>query len=110
MPSVVVNTSTDGTQLVAAPAAGCFIRVNGLDLTAAGGAVVVGLKSNNTTTIWTTEAMNATGANGIVLNVDKHRTIDCNPGESLNLGLSAAVTVQGTIEYTVLGRQIVNQA
>jgi hypothetical protein len=103
MPSLVVNSSTDGQQLVAAPGARRFIRVIGLDLTAGSAVAPVSLKSNNTTVIWETQAMGGSSAGGIVLNVDRERTIDCNPNESLNLGLNTSVTVQGTIEYIILG-------
>lgn len=103
MPALFVDTSTDGATLVAAPSAPrCFIRVNGLNLTA-NGAVTVSLKSN-TTTIWKTYITSDPAVKGgIVLPVDGNQTIDCAPGEALNIGLSAAVAVTGTIEYVIYG-------
>jgi hypothetical protein len=95
-----VNTSTDGTTLVAAPGSRQFVRVVSLSLTA-GGAVDVTLKSNSTV-IWYSKAMSgATAGAGIVL--PKGQVIDCAPGQALVIGLSASVAVQGSLEYIVLG-------
>jgi len=103
MPSILIDTSTDGTTIVAAPDAFNHIRVLGLNLTA-DDAVTVSLKSNSTT-IWKTYATNnPTTPGGIVIPTDPNNTIDCAPGEALKLGLSGAVAVAGTLEYVILGR------
>ncbi len=98
MPSTVVDTSTDGEQ-IAAGVAGKQIRVVGLDLTA-DGQVVVTLKSNNSTVIWKTYAMNdASVLGGIVIPISNDRDMLCAVGESLNLGLGASIAVSGTINW-----------
>lgn len=105
MPSLLVDTNTDGTTLIAAPTARMFIRVLGIDLTA-DGQVEVTLKSGSTV-IWKTYSTNdATVKGGIVLNTDMVRDLDCAPGEALVLGLDGAVSVAGTIEYTIYGQPV----
>lgn len=101
MASLVINGSTDGATLVAAPTARLFIRVVSLNLTAEAD-VDVTLKSNSTI-IWATKAMGgATTGAGIVL--APYQVIDCVPGEALVIGLSGSVTVQGSMEYVILGQ------
>ena len=103
MPNLPINTSTDGATLVAAPTARLFIRVLSLNLTAEAD-VDVTLKSN-TTVIWYTKAMaGATTGAGIVL--PPNQVIDCTPGEALVIGLSGAVTVQGSLEYAIYGQPV----
>lgn len=103
MPAIDVN-NVDGDELWPAPSQFQFIRVIGGDLTSTGDAGEVSLKSN-TTIKWRTQAMTAEGL-GITLNVDRERTIDCNPGEALKLGVSAGggVTIKGSLQIIVLGR------
>jgi hypothetical protein len=102
MPSVVVNTSTDGADLVPAPPAGQFIRVVGGELSAVSAQSLVTLKSN-TTVIWRTVGLNAANSH-VEFNVDSNRTIDCTPGEALKIGLAAAANVSGTLEYVIYGK------
>ena len=102
MPVLKVDTATDGATLVPAPGSRQFIRVLGLDLGAAAALASVSLKSNNSTVIWISQATQVTPFQAN-LNVDSQRTIDCNPGESLNLGLASGVNVKGSIEYVIYG-------
>jgi hypothetical protein len=103
MPNLLVDTNADGHELVPAPGAYQFIRVIGLNLTAAA-PVVVTLKSGSTV-IWKSYAMDdANSLGGIVIPTDENNTIDCAPGQALNLGLSGTVGVAGSIEYVVKGR------
>lgn len=101
MPSELIDTSTDGDTLIAAPDPRMFIRIKGLDLTGAGD-VTVTLKSNNTV-IWKSYAASADGA-GIVLDCSAVRDLDCAPGEALKIGLSAAVAVAGSVVYELKGQ------
>lgn len=103
MPAAVVDTSTDGDTLVAAPSQAMGVDrrivILGYDLTAAG-QVDVALKSN-TTTIASTNAMDSTTGGGLVMPVSDDSDLMCAPGEALKIGLSAAVNVKGTIRYAV---------
>jgi len=101
MPTVNVDTSSDGTVLAAAPGAGKKIRVFGLDLTS-NGAVVTTLKSNNADVKWTTLATNGSSGGGIVIAPTPLLEIDCAENAPLNLGLSAAVRVAGSVTYGVV--------
>lgn len=103
MPAIDVN-NVNGDTLWPAPSAYQFIRIIGGDLTSTGDAGEVSLKSN-TTIKYRTQAMTEEGR-GITLNVDPNRTIDCNPGEALKLGVSAGggITIKGSLEIVVLGR------
>lgn len=100
MPTILVDTSTDGDTLVAAPGAGKFIRIVGCDLTS-NGAVTVSLKSN-TTTKWKTYATTNAGG-GAVLPLDESRDLDCDLNEPLKIGLSAVVAVAGSLTYAIKG-------
>lgn len=103
MPAAVVDTSTDGTVLVAAPSASLGVSrrivILGFDLTSIE-AVIVSLKSGSTT-IWTTQAMNGTTGGGIEVPVSNDSDLMCDPGTALTIGLSAAKTVKGTIRYAI---------
>lgn len=101
MPNLLVDTSTDGATLVAAPNSRQFIRVTGLNLTA-DGQVTVSLKSNSTT-IWKTYAMNDPSVKGGIVIPVEQMTVDCAPGEALVIGLSAAVAVAGSLQYVIHG-------
>lgn len=101
MPSVLVDTNTDGDTLV--PAADRqTILVKGINLTAAG-QVVVTLKLGDTV-IWKTYAMNdAAVKGGIVVPFAHDRDLGAGVvGEALKIGLSAAVAVAGTIDYVTI--------
>ena len=100
MANLPINTSTDGDTLVAAPGSMQFIRVYSLNLTAEADVDVTLL--SDATAIWYSKAMaGATAGAGIVL--PPGQVIDCSPGEPLKIGLSGAVTVQGSLEYLILG-------
>jgi hypothetical protein len=102
MPSILIDGQADGAVLYAAPGKGMFIRVSGIDLTAASQGIV-SLKSG-TTEIWATQAMNnVTGVGGIVIPVDKERTLDCAPGQPLVLGNPSGVTLKGSLQVEVFG-------
>lgn len=102
MPTILIDGQADGAVLQAAPGKGMFIRVSGLDLTAASQGVIA-LKSG-TTEIWSTEAMNnSTGVGGIVVNVDRERTLDCAPGQALVFGNPSGITVKGSVQVEVFG-------
>ena len=107
MPVVNVNTSTDGAELIPAPPSkGMAIRIIGGELTAVATIGTVSLKSNGNVK-WETSAMGGATGGGLVLNVSKERTIDGEPGKSITIGLSAASTVTGTLEYTILGAPLI---
>ncbi len=95
MPNVNIDTSTDGTTLVAGTA-GTFIRVLGYALSSAS-AVGVTLKSN-TTVIASTNATQATGGGEVCPPHDDWQ-LDCAAGEDLKIGLSGAVNVKGHLSY-----------
>lgn len=101
MPTIPVNTSTDGATLVAAPASNQSIIVLGFDLVA-NGAVQISLKSDNTVIYGPTYAGAAAGG-GVALNVDPNRDLKCSPGEALKIGLSGAVAVGGSLTYVIKG-------
>lgn len=102
MPMLTFANKTDGQELVAAPAAGLFIRVIGGELSNEIAVPLVSLKSGSTV-IWQSEKMNATPFS-VEINVHPERTIDCAPGQALNIGASAAA-VSGNLEYLILGRE-----
>lgn len=99
MATILIDTSTDGAELVPAPPAGQFIRVKGINITG-NGTVTATLKSNNSTTIWKSYSMADTTKGGIVANFED---LDCLPGQSLNLGLSAGTAVSGSLTYVIKG-------
>jgi hypothetical protein len=100
MPTQTFDGQADGATLIAAPAAGCFIRVLGGELSSPSAIVTVSLKSD-TTVIWETKVMGATPF-AASMNVDKERTVDCAPGQALKLGASAGA-VSGQLEYVIYG-------
>lgn len=100
MPNVTFDAQADGATLVASPAAGCFIRVMGGELSSPAAIVTVTLKSN-TTVVWETKKMGATPF-AAEITVDSQRTIDCAPGQPLLLGASAGA-VSGNLQYEVYG-------
>lgn len=100
MPNVTFTGQADGATLVAAPAAKCFIRVLGGELSSAAAINLVTLKSASTVK-WQTERMKATPFSADIV-VDPQRTIDCAPGEALTLGASSG-SVTGNLEYVILG-------
>lgn len=102
MPNVTFSGQADGATLIAAPAAGCFIRVLGGELSSAAAIVTATLKSD-TTVIWETKGMGATPF-AAVIPTDKQRTIDCEPGKALKLGLSGGAA-SGNLQYVIYGRQ-----
>lgn len=109
MPTIHINTSTNGDVLIPAPGERKFIRVLGFDLTAANN-VTVSLRSN-TTPIWSTNAMVATGTDpsgsGIVIKVSELHDLDCQLNQPLTIGLSSSVNVRGSLTYTIYGPPIV---
>ena len=98
MPSALIDTSTDGAILVAAPGAGKQIRLLGWNIVGAGD-VEVSFKSGSTV-LWTSLATNADGS-GIVIPMDTDRDLHCNTNEALTIDLSAAVRVTGSIDYCI---------
>jgi hypothetical protein len=102
MPVVTFTGKADGDTLIAAPAAGCRIRILGGELSSAAAINLVSLKSN-TTVIWQTERMKATPFSAD-LNVDGARDLFTAPGQALVLGASGG-TVSGNIDYTVIGME-----
>lgn len=102
MPSVLINSSTDGDVLVAAQP-GYLIRVLGFDVSAAT-AVQFGLDSKaaggTRTNIYLTNATLGTGF-GIVRPPFDDWQLDCNPGESLVIKLGGAVNVAGALTYAL---------
>src|SRR5271154_4786167 len=105
MPTVPFSTSSDSSQLVAAPGKGQFIRVIGGDFSSSAAASTVSLKSGSTV-IWESAALAGSSGGRIALNVDKERTIDCAPGTALNLGTSST-TITGSVEYVVMGTPLI---
>lgn len=108
MPTVTFTGQADGATLVAAPAAGCFIRVTGGELSSAAAINLVSLKSDSTV-IWQTENMKATPFGAAIL-IDKERTVDAAPGAALKLGASSG-SVTGNLQYEIYGmenRQLFN--
>ena len=102
MPSILIEGQADGAILYPAPGKAMFIRVTGLDMTSAGQGFVT-LKSG-TTEIWSTASMdNASQAGGIVLNVNKERTLDCAPGQALVFGNPSGITVKGSVQIEIFG-------
>lgn len=104
MPRVIVNISATGDQqLVAAPPQGQFIRVLGGELSAVAAQSLVLLKSGANTAIWRTVGLNTANSN-VQIAVDSQNTIDCTPGEALNINNAASGNVSGSLEYVILGR------
>lgn len=99
MPSILVDSSTDGTVLVAAPGANKRIRVNGFSLSAAG-AVTASLKDGAAgSAVW--KGTMATGVPHTLLpKADWEIFLTANT--ALVLGLSGAVNVAGTLNYAVV--------
>lgn len=101
MPTIRINTSTDGESLVAAPGAGKAIQIHSWDLTAAG--AVIPAFETGATTLWDTQAMNiAGGGTGIVIPYSPARTLIGTTNTALTIGLSAAVNVRGTLDYSIV--------
>jgi len=103
MPAAVVNTSTDGDILVAAPSQSMGVDrrivILGFDLTSVE-AVIVSLKSGSTV-LWTSNAMNNSTGGGIEVPISNDSDMMCAAGVALTIGLSAAKTVKGTIRYAI---------
>lgn len=98
MPSVLINSSTDGAELVAAKA-GYFIRVLGFDVTASG-AGTFGLDSKDAAATRTT-IHNSTLATGtpLVRPASDDWQLDTAVGSSLVLKGPGAVTFTGALTY-----------
>lgn len=90
-----INTASSGVTAIAAAAAGKSHRVYGLRLSVAG-AVIVQVRSGTTVL----EQFNFSGnGGGMVFDLRELPYYTTVPGEALNLNLSAAVQVDGVIEF-----------
>lgn len=98
MPSALIDTSTDGAVLVAAPGAGKQIRLLGWNITGAGD-VEVSFKSGSSV-LWTTLATGADGS-GIVVPMNTDRDLHCDTNVALTIDLSSAVRVVGSVDYCI---------
>jgi hypothetical protein len=103
MPVLQISVAATGDQpLLAAPGPRQFIRILGGEISSVTAQATSSLKSGASTTIWKSAGLNTVNSN-VVLNVDRERTLDCNPGEALNMNNSGAGQVTGTLEYVIYG-------
>jgi len=99
MPSILIDSNTDGTSLVAAPGANRRIRINGFSLTAAG-TVTVSLKDGASgSAVW--KGYLGTGL-GVVVPASADWELFLTANTALVLGLSGSVAVAGSLDYTVV--------
>ncbi len=99
MPSVPFNTSDASTEIVPAPGAGRFIRIQGLIVTA-GGPTNVTFGADGTDVL--PLAIGSEGGGGAVIPPSDNWQFDLPVGEPLLLTLSDAINVRGSLVYRVI--------
>jgi hypothetical protein len=101
MPSILVDTSADGTTLIAAPSdPEQRIWVQGIDVSSTA-AVTVTIVDGASTVIWKTLALAGVGGGHIVLPYSWQRGLAAGKGQSLKIGLSGSVAVAGSLDYSI---------
>jgi len=103
MPSVPINKSTTtSAELVAAPGEGKFIRVMGFSYE-----VDPDQENSNTVTFLSAATVKHAptwpAGGGEARDAGPDGIFDCAPNEALNMSLSAAIAVKGSLTYVVKG-------
>lgn len=99
MPSILVDSATDGTSLVAAPGANAAIRINGFVLTAAG-TVAASLKDGASGSAKV--KLNLVAGSCATMPVSADWQVQLTANTALVLGLSGATNVAGVLDYSVV--------